>query len=78
MERPQYFENTLALPSIDATTLSESLRDLRVAVQNGAQLVQENTSLPEEWGHRGLFGFFPGISSPNHFLFTYNLVPSDY
>jgi len=67
-ERPQYFENTLTLPSINAATLSESLQDLRVAVRNGAQLVQENTSLPDQWGPNGLFRAFPGISNPSHCL----------
>lgn len=63
-ERPQYFENTLALPSIDPVTLSESLQSLRAAVRNGARLVQDNTPLPETWGPNGLFRAFPGISSP--------------
>jgi hypothetical protein len=76
-ERPQYFENTLALPSIDAVTLSDSLQKLRVAIRNGAQVVQENSSLPGEWGSYGLFGFFPGILNPNHRLFS-NTIASDY
>ena len=70
-ERPQYFENTLTPPSINATTLSESLQELSVAVRKGAELIQENTALPETWGPNGLFRAFPGISnstptSPNH------------
>jgi hypothetical protein len=69
-ERPQYFENTLTLPLIDAATLSESLGDLRTAVRTGAQLVQENTSLPKEWGSNGLFRTFPGISNHNHCLLS--------
>jgi hypothetical protein len=62
-ERPQYFETTLTPLSINATTLSESLQELRVAVRNGAKLIQENTSLPETWGSNGMFRAFPGISS---------------
>lgn len=62
-ERPQYFKNTLTPLSINATTLSESLQELRVAVRNGAELIQENTSLPETWGPNGMFRAFPGISS---------------
>lgn len=62
-ERPQYFENTLTPLSINAATLSESLQELRVAVRNGAELIQENTSLPETWGPNGMFRAFPGISS---------------
>lgn len=70
-ERPQYFENTLTPLSINATTLSESLQQLRVAVRHGAELIQENTSLPGTWGPDGMFRAFPGISSstptyPNH------------
>ncbi|CAG8020188.1 unnamed protein product [Penicillium salamii] len=62
VERPQYFENTLTLPSINAATLSESLQELRTAVHNGAQLVKENSPLPEAWGPSGLFRAFPGIA----------------
>lgn len=61
-ERPQYFKNTLTPLSINATTLSESLQELRVAVRNGAELIQENTSLPETWGSNGMFRAFPGIA----------------
>lgn len=62
-ERPQYFENTLTPLSINATTLFDSLQELRVAVRNGAELIQENTLLPETWGPNGIFRAFPGISS---------------
>ncbi|CAG7976112.1 unnamed protein product [Penicillium nalgiovense] len=61
-ERPQYFENTLTPLSINTTTLFESLRELRVAVRNGAGLIQENTPLPETWGPNGIFRAFPGIA----------------
>lgn len=64
-ERPQYFENTLALSSVDAATLSKGLQDLRYAVQRGAQMVEENTSISETWGPNGLFRSFPGISNPS-------------
>lgn len=64
-ERPQYFENTLGLSSIDAATLSKGLQDLRFAVQRGAQMVDENTSISETWGPNGMFRAFPGISSPS-------------
>ncbi|KGO76557.1 hypothetical protein PITC_088360 [Penicillium italicum] len=61
-ERPQYFENTLTPLSINATTLSESLQELRIAVRNGAKLIQANTALPETWGPNGIFRDFPGIA----------------
>jgi hypothetical protein len=61
-ERPQYFENTLTPLSINTTTLFESLEKLRIAVHNGAELIQENTPLPETWGPNGIFRAFPGIS----------------
>jgi hypothetical protein len=64
-ERPQYFENTLTPLSINTTTLSESLQELRAAVRNGAELIQENTPLPETWGPNGIFRAFPGISNPS-------------
>ncbi|KAJ5385135.1 hypothetical protein N7517_003046 [Penicillium concentricum] len=61
-ERPQYFENTLTPLPINATTLFESLQELRAAVRNGAELVQENALLPETWGPSGMFRAFPGIA----------------
>ncbi|KGO44291.1 hypothetical protein PEX1_047860 [Penicillium expansum] len=61
-ERPQYFENTLTPLPINATTLSESLQEFRIAVRNGAELIQENTPLPETWGPNGIFRDFPGIA----------------
>ncbi|KAJ5834482.1 hypothetical protein N7447_000508 [Penicillium robsamsonii] len=61
-ERPQYFENTLTPLQINATTLLESLQELRAAVRNGAGLIQENTLLPETWGPAGMFKAFPGIT----------------
>lgn len=64
-ERPQYFENTLALSPVDAATLSKGLQDLRYAVQRGAQIVEESTSISETWGPTGLFRGFPGISNPS-------------
>ena len=63
LERPQYFENTLTPLLINASTLSESLQELRVAVRNGAGLIQENTPLPETWGPNGIFRAFPGTSN---------------
>lgn len=63
-ERPQYFENTLTPLPINATTLSESLQEFRIAVRNGAELIQENTPLPETWRPNGIFRDFPGISRP--------------
>jgi hypothetical protein len=38
------------------------LEKLRIAVHNGAELIQENTPLPETWGPNGIFRAFPGIS----------------
>ncbi|KAJ5959827.1 uncharacterized protein N7479_006977 [Penicillium vulpinum] len=61
-DRPQYFENTLTPLSINTTTLSESLHELRVAVRSGAELIQENTPLPETWGSNGIMRAFPGIA----------------
>ncbi|CAI7587591.1 unnamed protein product [Penicillium glandicola] len=61
-ERPQYFVNTLTPLSINETTLFDSLQELRVAVRNGAELMQENTLLPEVWGPNGIFRAFPGIA----------------
>ncbi|CAG7927949.1 unnamed protein product [Penicillium olsonii] len=61
-ERPQYFKNTLSLPSINAATLTKCLQDLRLAVHKGAEQVQANTPLPDSWGPSGLFRAFPGIA----------------
>ncbi len=71
-ERPQYFENTLTPLSINATTLSESLQELRIAVRNGAKLIQANTPLLETWGPNGIFRDFPGISSSSSTFQTHN------
>ncbi|KAJ5130828.1 uncharacterized protein N7515_006867 [Penicillium bovifimosum] len=61
-DRPQYFENTLTPLSINAVTLTDSLRELRTAVRKGAELIHQNTSLPDTWGSNGLFRAFPGIA----------------
>ncbi|KAJ5774462.1 hypothetical protein N7457_009358 [Penicillium paradoxum] len=61
-ERPRYFENTLSPVSVNAATLSESLEELRIAVRNGAKLIQENTLIPKGWGANGLFRDLPGIA----------------
>ncbi|KAJ5679028.1 hypothetical protein N7462_007272 [Penicillium macrosclerotiorum] len=61
-ERPQYFENTLTPVTINATTLSNSLQELRAAVHNGAALVHQNEPLPDKWGFGGMFKHFPGVA----------------
>jgi hypothetical protein len=68
-KRPQYFENTLIPLSINAATLTDSLQELRTAVRKGAELIHENTSLPNTWGSNGLFKAFPGIFKLQFHLF---------
>ncbi|KAJ5551335.1 hypothetical protein N7461_006033 [Penicillium sp. DV-2018c] len=62
MEKPQYFENTMTPLPINVTTLTDSLRELRIAVRKGADLIHQNTSLPDTWGSNGMFRAFPGIA----------------
>lgn len=59
-EPPQYYDNHLEALEIDATALSESLQELRVAVRNGAQLIHNNDPIPEKWLPGGMFKHFPG------------------
>lgn len=59
-ERPQYYDNHLEPLKIDATSLSRSLQELRVAVHNGAQLIHNNDPVVEKWLPGGMFKHFPG------------------
>jgi hypothetical protein len=74
-ERPQFFPNTLTPPTINTTTLATSLKELRVAVRNGAGEVKENTPLPESWGSIGIFRGFPGIELPPSYPNMYFISP---
>jgi hypothetical protein len=60
-ERPQYYENTLTPLPINPATLIDTLRELREAVYNGAELVHTNEPIPDEWSAGGMFKHFPGI-----------------
>ncbi|KAJ5748208.1 uncharacterized protein N7511_009904 [Penicillium nucicola] len=61
-ERPQFFPNTLILPTINEATLTASLKELHVAVRNGAEKIRENSPLPGSWGSHGIFRGFPGVA----------------
>lgn len=59
-ERPQYYENTLTPLPINPATLIDTLRELREAVYNGAELVHTNEPVPDKWSAGGMFKHFPG------------------
>ncbi|KAJ5911447.1 uncharacterized protein N7473_000750 [Penicillium subrubescens] len=61
-ERPQYYENTLTPLPINPATLIETLRELREAVYNGAELVHTNEPIPDKWSAGGMFKHFPGVA----------------
>ena len=61
-ERPQYYENTLTPLPIDPATLIDTLRELREAVYNGAELVHANEPIPDKWSAGGMFKHFPGTN----------------
>jgi hypothetical protein len=67
-ERPQYYENTLTPLPINPATLIDTLRELREAVYNGAELVHANEPIPDKWSAGGMFKHFPGTD-----IYDFNL-----
>ncbi|KAJ5157368.1 uncharacterized protein N7482_008468 [Penicillium canariense] len=61
-ERPQYYENTLTPLPINPATLIDSLRELRAAVYNGAEIIHANEPIPDKWSVGGMFKHFPGVA----------------
>ncbi|KAJ6021008.1 hypothetical protein N7540_006512 [Penicillium herquei] len=61
-ERPQYYQNTLSPLEINATSLVESLKELRAAVRQGAEAIQENEPPQDKWPIGGMFKAFPGVA----------------
>ncbi|KAJ5648114.1 hypothetical protein N7490_004486 [Penicillium lividum] len=62
IERPQYFENTLKPLEINAASLTNSLKELRVAVRLGTEAIQANEPPQEKWSVGGMFKSFPGVA----------------
>jgi len=62
-ERPQYYENTLKPIDVTATSLAESLEELRFAVRYGAEAIQANEAPQDKWSMGGMFKHFPGMYS---------------
>lgn len=68
---PQYYENTLAPPTVNSATLVESLQELRDAVRVGSELIHANETVPEKWSVGGMFKHFPGTIAQH----VYNYSP---
>ncbi|KAK9482880.1 hypothetical protein V1527DRAFT_454615 [Lipomyces starkeyi] len=61
-QRPQYYRNTLQPISIDKATLLKTLKDLRLAVRHGTELIQTGSSPPDHLDSGGIFNGTPGIA----------------
>ncbi|KAL3482103.1 hypothetical protein BJX99DRAFT_252818 [Aspergillus californicus] len=61
-KRPQFYENTLEIPHINEATLTESLHDLRAAVQNGVRLIEAEDRPRGVYDGRGIFTGELGIA----------------
>ncbi|GLA18932.1 hypothetical protein AnigIFM62618_006590 [Aspergillus niger] len=62
---PQYYPNNLIPLDINKVTLKSALKELQVAVNRGATLLQEACPPQSEWGktyNTGLYVGFPGIA----------------
>ncbi|KAL4896494.1 lanthionine synthetase C family protein [Aspergillus ambiguus] len=62
MSHPQYYQNNLTTIPIDPDHLRSALKDLRVAVHRGADLVQHGVPPPSEWGITGVYVGVPGVA----------------
>lgn len=60
-ERPQYHENNLHPVDISQLSLRETLEELRIATNRGADLVQHGSPPEDEWGSKGMFNGTPGM-----------------
>lgn len=61
---PQYYPNNLTPLDINQETLENALKELQVAVDRGATLLQEGCPPQSEWGktyNTGLYVGFPGM-----------------
>ncbi|KAJ5477083.1 hypothetical protein N7539_007227 [Penicillium diatomitis] len=61
-QRPRFYENKLVPVEINPVSLIDSLRQLRMAVHNGADKLNANEPLHDKWNHGGMFLTFSGIS----------------
>ncbi|OJZ84053.1 hypothetical protein ASPFODRAFT_139831 [Aspergillus luchuensis CBS 106.47] len=62
---PQYYPNNLTPLDISQETLENALKELQVAVNRGATLLQEGCPPQSEWGktyNTGIYVGFPGIA----------------
>lgn len=61
---PQYYPNNLIPLDINKETLKSALKELQIAVNRGATLLQEACPPQSEWGkpyNTGLYVGFPGM-----------------
>ncbi|PWY76249.1 lanthionine synthetase C family protein [Aspergillus heteromorphus CBS 117.55] len=62
---PQFYQNNLSPVSITKESLEKTLKELQIAVNHGAGLLQEGCRPQKDWGktyNTGLYVGFPGIA----------------
>lgn len=65
-ELPQYHKHNLIPVDISQGSLRETLKELRIAIKRGADLVQNGSPPADEWGEKGMFNGTPGMYTSIH------------
>lgn len=66
--RPQYYKNHLQPIEVNRNTLLETLKQLRVAVVRGVDLIQAGSPPTGDWDNGGMFNGVPGTHIPRRVM----------